>query len=93
MTRLGYVYGNLMVNLHTKNEKLQERGVGILEMAAGLSHQAASKILAAAGGRVPLALVMAKAGVNRVEAGAALKRSAGRVRQAIVVATAQEPRS
>ena len=28
MTRLGYVYGNLMVNLHTKNEKLHERGSG-----------------------------------------------------------------
>ena len=35
MARLGYVYGNLMVNLRPKNEKLAERGVGILEKAAG----------------------------------------------------------
>jgi N-acetylmuramic acid 6-phosphate etherase len=83
MTRLGYVYGNLMVNLHTKNEKLLERGVGILEEAAGLNRAAARKLLAAAGGRVPLALVMAKAGVSRARADAALRESRGQVRRAI----------
>jgi N-acetylmuramic acid 6-phosphate etherase len=86
MTRLGYVYGNLMVNLHTKNEKLAERGVGILEEAAGLNRAAARKLLAAAGGRVPLALVMAKAGVSRARAAAALKESQGQVRRAITLA-------
>jgi N-acetylmuramic acid 6-phosphate etherase len=86
MTRLGYVYGNLMVNLHTKNEKLAERGVGILEDAAGLSHSAARKLLAAAGGRVPVALVMAKAGIDRTEAAAALRKFQGQVRRAIVLA-------
>ncbi len=86
MTRLGYVYGNLMVNLHTKNEKLQERAVGILEEAAGLNRAAARKFLAASGGRVPVALVMAKAGVNRARAAAALKESKGQVRRAITLA-------
>jgi N-acetylmuramic acid 6-phosphate etherase len=88
MTRLGYVYGNLMVNLHTKNEKLLERAVGILEEAIGLNHAAARKLLAAAGGRVPLALVMAKAGVSRARAAAALKESQGQVRRAIALAKA-----
>jgi N-acetylmuramic acid 6-phosphate etherase len=83
MTRLGHVYGNLMVNLHTKNEKLRERGVGILEEAAKLDPEAARKFLAAAGGRVPVALVMAKAKINRMRATAALKKSAGHVRRAI----------
>jgi N-acetylmuramic acid 6-phosphate etherase len=86
MTRLGYVYGNLMVNLHTKNEKLAARGVGILEKAAGLKRAAAGKILAAAGGRVPVALVMAKADVSHARAVAALKRSQGQVREAIELA-------
>jgi N-acetylmuramic acid 6-phosphate etherase len=86
MTRLGYVYGNLMVNLHTKNEKLLERAVGILEEAAGLKRAAARKLLAAAGGRVPLALVMAKAGVSRARAAAALRESRGQVRRAIALA-------
>ncbi len=87
MTRLGYVYGNLMVNLHTKNEKLIERGVGILEKTAGLGHRAARKLLAAAGGRVPLAMVMAQAGVSRADALAALKQSHGQVRKAIALAS------
>jgi N-acetylmuramic acid 6-phosphate etherase len=86
MTRLGYVYGNLMVNLHTKNEKLLERAVGILEESAGLDRAAAGKLLAAAGGRVPLALVMAKAEVSRARAAAALKESRGQMRRAIALA-------
>jgi N-acetylmuramic acid 6-phosphate etherase len=86
MTRLGYVYGNLMVNLHTKNEKLEERGVGIVEEIAGLERRAARKLLAAADGRVPVALVMAKAGVSRAQAVAALRESQGQVRRAITVA-------
>jgi N-acetylmuramic acid 6-phosphate etherase len=86
MTRLGYVYGNLMVNLHTKNEKLIERAVGILEESAGLDRAAADKLLAAAGGRVPLALVMAKAEASRARAAAALRESRGQVRRAIALA-------
>ncbi len=86
MTRLGYVYGNLMVNLHTKNEKLLERAVGILEEAARLNHAAARKLLAAAGGRVTVALVMSKAGVSRTRAAVALRESRGQVRRAIALA-------
>ncbi len=86
MTRLGYVYGNLMVNVSPKNEKLVERGVGILEETAGLDRRAARKFLAAAGGRVPVALVMAKAGVNRAKAVAALRESQAQVRRAITLA-------
>ncbi len=86
MTRLGYVYGNLMVNLHTKNKKLIERGVGILEKSAGLDRRAAGKLLAVAGGRVPVAMVMAKAGASRADAVVALKQSHGQVRKAIALA-------
>jgi N-acetylmuramic acid 6-phosphate etherase len=83
MTRLGYVYGNLMVNLHLKNEKLAERGIGILEDAARLSHADSRKILKAAHHSVPVALVMAKAGVSRIQALNALTASRGHVRKAI----------
>jgi len=86
MTRLGYVYGNLMVNVSPKNRKLIERGVGILEKAAGLDHRAARKFLAAAGGRVSVAMVMAKTGVSRADAVVALKRSQGQVRRAMSLA-------
>ncbi len=86
MTRLGYVYGNLMVNLRLKNVKLAERGIVILEEAAGISRAKASRLLTAARHSVPVALVMAKAGVGRAEAAAALKKSSGRVRRAITLA-------
>ncbi len=86
MTRLGYVYGNLMVNLHTKNSKLLERGVCILQEAAELDQRTARKYLSAAAGRVPVALVMAKSGVSPAQAIAALKKSGGRVRQAVTSA-------
>ncbi|MBZ5547027.1 MAG: N-acetylmuramic acid 6-phosphate etherase [Acidobacteriia bacterium] len=86
MARLGYVYGNLMVNVHLKNEKLAERGVGILEQAAELDRREARKLLSAAGNRVPVALVMAKAAVKPAQAAAALRKSGGHVRRAMTLA-------
>ncbi|MGA9529966.1 MAG: N-acetylmuramic acid 6-phosphate etherase [Terriglobales bacterium] len=86
MTRLGYVYGNLMVNLHLKNEKLAARGIGILEQAAGVDRAAARKLLKAAHKSVPVALVMAKARVTRAQALIALKQAQGHVRNAITAA-------
>lgn len=86
MTRLGYVYGNLMVNLRLKNEKLSERGVTILQWAAGLDRETARDALQRAGNDVPVALVMQKAGVTRLEAARALKATVGHVRKAIAFA-------
>ncbi len=86
MTRLGYVYRNLMVNLHLKNEKLAERGIAILETAAGLKRAEAGRLLRSAHDHVPVALVMAKAGVTRAQAVIALSKTRGHVRQAISLA-------
>jgi N-acetylmuramic acid 6-phosphate etherase len=83
MARLGYVYGNLMVNVHTKNEKLVERGLGILEKAAQVDRAAASQALKASGNRVATALVMLKAGVSKADAEKKLKLAKGNVRRAI----------
>jgi N-acetylmuramic acid 6-phosphate etherase len=86
MTRLGYVYGNLMVNVWTKNEKLVQRAVRIVEQATGADHEASARALHASGNRTPVAVVMLAAGVNRPQAAAALKNSKGHVRQAIALA-------
>ena len=86
MTRLGYVYGNLMVNVWTKNEKLIQRSIRILEQATGADNDAASCALEASGNRTPVALVMLAAKVNRAQAVAALKKSKGHARQAIAIA-------
>jgi N-acetylmuramic acid 6-phosphate etherase len=83
MVRLGYVYGSLMVNLLPKNDKLLERGIGILETVASLNRNQARKLLAASRHNVPVALVMAKAGITRARAVAALMKSHGHIRQAI----------
>jgi N-acetylmuramic acid 6-phosphate etherase len=86
MTRLGYVYGNLMVNLHLKNEKLAGRAVNILQAAAGINRAAARQALKRAGKSVPVGLVMLQAQVGRADAERALKAAAGHVRRAIAAA-------
>jgi N-acetylmuramic acid 6-phosphate etherase len=83
MTRLGYVYGNLMVNVAPKNEKLMQRAISILECATGASSESARQTLKASGNRTPVALVMLAANVTRPQAVVALKKSAGNVREAI----------
>lgn len=89
MARIGYVYGNLMVNLHTKNSKLAERAIAIIEQLTDLDRRGAIRLLSRAKGRVPVALVMAKAGVKRAAALIALKKSRGRVRQALATLRVQ----
>lgn len=86
MTRLGYVYGNLMVNVHLKNQKLRHRGIAIMQEAANIGPAAAETALKAAGNNIPTALVMLKAGVNRARAERALKATRGQVRRAIAAA-------
>jgi N-acetylmuramic acid 6-phosphate etherase len=86
MTRLGYVYGNLMVNVHLKNQKLIERGITILQRAADVDREAAREALHGSGNRVPVALVMLRAGVAVKEAEAALKKESGNVRNAVTSA-------
>ena len=86
MTRLGYVYGNLMVSVWTKNVKLVQRSIRILEQATGADYESAARALADSGNRTPVALVMLAANVSRTRAAAALKKSKGHARQAIAIA-------
>ncbi len=86
MSRLGYVYGSLMVNVVPKNEKLTQRAVAILEQASGADSAAARRALVASGHRTPVAVVMLIAGVSRARAVAALKKSSGHMRKAISIA-------
>jgi N-acetylmuramic acid 6-phosphate etherase len=87
MVRLGYVYGNLMVNVWTKNEKLVQRAIRIVEQATGADHETAARALKESGNRTPVAVVMLAAGATRSRASAALKKSKGHVREAITAAS------
>jgi N-acetylmuramic acid 6-phosphate etherase len=83
MARLGYIYGNLMVNVHIRNEKLIERGLSILEGAAGVDRSVAAQALKAAGNHVAVALIMLKTGADRRQAEKKLAAAKGNVRKAI----------
>ncbi len=83
MIRLGYVTGNRMTNLQTRNEKLRARAIRILAAEASLSEERAKEILDQADDNLPLALVMSQTGCARGEAEAALEASRGVLAQAI----------
>jgi N-acetylmuramic acid 6-phosphate etherase len=81
--RLGYVYGNLMVNVQPKNGKLVDRARRIVAQAAGVSYEQAGELLAQSGASVRAAIVMAKAGIGREEAEQRLAAAGGRVSKAL----------
>jgi N-acetylmuramic acid 6-phosphate etherase len=83
MVKLGYVYSNLMVNMHLTNEKLVERGILILESLAEVNRETALEVLKKARMSVPVALVMLKAGVTKTESVKRLRKAKGNVRKAI----------
>lgn len=68
MIRLGYTYGNLMVNVQPKNEKLVDRARRIVADAAGLDAPTAAELFESAGRDVRTAIVMAKLKVARERA-------------------------
>ena len=83
MTRLGYVYDNLMVNVHMKNAKLVERGIRVLMKLCEIDRDTAIRTIKSAGKSIPIAVVMLKANVDKMEAVRRLQKSEGNVRLAI----------
>ena len=81
--RLGYVYGNLMVNVQPKNSKLAERARRIIAAAAQVSPERAGELLEASGGRVAVAIVMSRKACARTEAERLLAEAGGRVSKAL----------
>ncbi len=81
--RMGYVYGNLMVNVTPTNAKLLDRARRIVSQACGIPIERAATLLEAAGDSVRTAIVMGKAGVGREEAERRLAEAGGRVSAAL----------
>ena len=90
MIRLGYVTGNRMTNVQTRNVKLLARAERILAAEASLSPERAKEVLDAAGGKLPVALVMSRTGCLLDEAAAALAASRGVLAQAIAIIKNQQ---
>lgn len=82
-TRLGKVYGNLMVDLRATNGKLRDRARRIVADAAGVSEKEAGDLLRASAGEAKTAIVAAKAGVPVEEARKLLDGAGGSVRRAV----------
>jgi N-acetylmuramic acid 6-phosphate etherase len=80
MVRLGRVYGNLMVNLQTTNQKLRARAERLVALAAGVPLEAARRALDAAGGDVKVAIAHLAAGLDVAEAARRLAEGGGDLR-------------
>jgi N-acetylmuramic acid 6-phosphate etherase len=85
MIRLGYVTGNRMTNVQTRNTKLRARALRILQLEAGLDAGSALKVMAEAGDDLPLALVMSRTGRPAAAAKQALQQAKGVVARAITL--------
>jgi len=72
MIRLGRVYSNLMIDMPATNEKLRNRAVRMVELAAGVPRPAAVQAIREADGNVKLATVIARKRVSAEEARALL---------------------
>jgi N-acetylmuramic acid 6-phosphate etherase len=83
MIKLGYVYGNLMVNVQPTNQKLEDRARRIIQQVAGISFEHAAELLDQGGRSVRTAIVMSKKGVGREEAERLLAAVRGRLGEAI----------
>lgn len=83
MIRLGYVTGNRMTNMQTRNVKLRARAERILAVEAGLGEERAKEVLDSAKGSLPVALVMSQTGCSQEDADSALKASRGVLARAI----------
>ena len=79
MIELGKVYQNLMVDLAGSCQKLRDRGIRIITTLTELPRERADQLLAAANGRVKVALVMHARSLERPAAEELLARHAGRL--------------
>src|SRR5580658_5104946 len=84
MIKLGYVYGNLMVNVQPTNKKLEDRARRIIEEAAGVTGERAAELLEQSGRSVRTAIVMEKKKVSRAQAEELLRSAGGKLGEALL---------
>jgi N-acetylmuramic acid 6-phosphate etherase len=83
MIRLGKTFGNLMVDLRATNVKLADRSERIVSEVTGLSREEARMLLARAGGRVKLAIVMHALHLDADDAADRLRQGGGVIRRVV----------
>lgn len=88
MVQLGKVYGNLMVDVQSTNEKLHARAERIVMQATGAAPDIAARALADADGSVKVAVGIIAGGADAAAVRAALADAGGRLRDALAVLNA-----
>jgi len=83
MIKLGKVYGNLMVDVQVKNEKLRDRARRIVAEIGNVDMEQSAVLLNESRNEVKTAIVMARRGVNADEARELLKAAGGVLRRVI----------
>jgi N-acetylmuramic acid 6-phosphate etherase len=83
MVRLGKTYGNLMVDLQAKSQKLLDRTARIVMHLTGLGREAAEAVLSHAGGDLKTAIVSQRLSVTPDEARQRLAAAQGHLRKAL----------
>jgi N-acetylmuramic acid 6-phosphate etherase len=83
MIKIGKTYGNLMMDLTAKSNKLRERALRIVADLSEIRREEAAIYLARAKGSAKIATVMARRGVGYRKAVALLKESRGFLRGAL----------
>lgn len=83
MIKLGKVYGNLMVDVQVKNDKLLQRARRIVAQVGGVDEARAAALLTAAHNEVKVAIICARRGVDADEARGLLAAAGGVLRGVI----------
>jgi N-acetylmuramic acid 6-phosphate etherase len=83
MIKLGKVYGNLMVDVQVKNDKLLQRARRIVAQVGGVDEATAAALLTAAHNEVRVAIICARCGVDAERARALLAAAGGALRGVI----------
>ncbi|WP_330408565.1 N-acetylmuramic acid 6-phosphate etherase [Romboutsia weinsteinii] len=79
MIKLGKVYGNLMVDVKSTNEKLVERAKNIVVEATGVNKEEATNLLKATDFNVKLAIFMKLSGLSKEESQKVLDEKKGHI--------------
>jgi len=88
MIKLGKVYGNLMVDVQTTNEKLVERAKKIVSEATGLNIEESTKVLNETNFDVKLAIFMVLSSLDKNEAKSKLDEAKGYIAKALSLVNA-----
>ncbi|WP_309129067.1 N-acetylmuramic acid 6-phosphate etherase [Microbacterium sp.] len=90
MVQSGKVYGNLMVDVQSTNEKLRARAERTVMHATGCTPVEAATALSQAGGSVKLAIAIVETGADAGTARAALEKAGGHLRAALAATRGAE---